>query len=321
VDEIPLYAASGEGPHLYVRVRKRSLTTAQLLKQLARASRVPERDIGYAGIKDKHAVTTQWFSFPNSTEEQARSWQLPDGVEVLECSRHQNKLRTGHQAGNRFRIELVDVARPTEAVLEPLVRVLTEQGLGNYYGKQRFGQKGESLSQAVAWASGRLRVRDRFLAKFLPSVIQAEVFNRYLLARRALDLTNLLEGEVVRLANSSKMFVVEDPNAERPRLQERDLFQTGPIVGPKMKPAKAAALALEQAALAELGLDPAQLERLFSHAPGSRRDLLVFPQELSYELLEAGRVRLSFSLPSGAYATEVLAQFTQDVNPRSEQTA
>lgn len=314
VDEVPLYAASGEGAHLYVRVEKRLWTTARLVKALSQVSGIKDRDIGYAGLKDRNAVTTQWFSFPDVSIDAAKAWTLPEGVRVLEYSRHNNKLRTGHLAGNRFRITLVDAEHSDPAVLDALVAAIVREGLPNYYGRQRFGQGGDSLQQALDWVKGKTKVRDRFLLKLLPSVIQAEHFNRYLKARTELGLDKLLSGEVVRLNGSSKMFLVTDVAAEQPRLTARDIHLTGPLSGPKMKAAEGEALSLEQETLATLGLSPQDFERLGDRAPGARRDLLLLVESLRYTIEAPGRIVLEFSLPAGSYATQVLGEFTRNAS-------
>jgi tRNA pseudouridine13 synthase len=309
VDELPLYEPSGEGAHLYVRVRKRSLTTAQVARMLSKASGVRDREIGYAGLKDKNAVTTQWFSFPNLDAAAAEGWQLPEGLEVIETSRHNNKLRTGHLWGNRFRITLLEVERPELGAA--IVSTLTSTGLPNYFGKQRFGIAGDNLDQAFEWLASGRRAKSRFLAKLYPSVIQSELFNRYLAFRTDAGLDRLIQGEVVRLEGSGKMFEVEDPAAEHERLVTHDIHLTGPIVGPKMKAATGPALELERAAAAEVGLDAALSERLFSKAPGTRRDLIAYATGLTFESPEPGTAVLDFSLPSGAYATQLVAEFTR----------
>jgi tRNA pseudouridine13 synthase len=315
VDEIPLYAASGEGAHLYVRIEKRLWTTARLVKVLSDVSSVRDRDIGYAGLKDKNAVTTQWFSFPELSIETGKGWSFPEGVRALEFTRHNNKIRTGHLFGNRFVIRLVDVERTEPEVLATLLDAIRRQGLPNYYGRQRFGQRGDSLQQALDWVKGKTRVRDRFLLKLLPSVIQAEHFNRYLHARIALGLDKLLPGEVVRLNGSGKMFVVTDAPTEQPRLAARDIHLTGPLSGPKMKAPESEALALEEQTLATLGLNAEDLARLGDHAPGARRDLVLYAEPMNATFSEPRTVTLEFSLPAGAYATQVIAEFTQNTQP------
>jgi tRNA pseudouridine13 synthase len=314
VDELPAYAASGKGEHQYVRARKRLLTTPELVRRLARACGVNERDVGYAGLKDKHAVTTQWLSLCTKTVI-SPELDLGPGVELVEVTRHDNKLRTGHLLGNRFTITLVGVHADALARAEAIAARLRADGLPNYFGAQRFGHGGRNLTDAISWLRRGARGRNRFEQKLFPSVVQSELFNRYLSARLALGNGELLEGEVVRLEGAGAMFRVDDVASEQPRFAARDLHLTGPMLGPKMRPAAGRALALEQSIVAELGLDEAMLGALGRLAPGARRDLFAPLKDLSIEAV-TGRdepaLRLAFTLPAGGYATEVLRQLTQE---------
>ena len=149
-----------------------------------------------AGLKDKHAVTRQWLSLPAKARPPSE-WQLPEGIAVVEHTRHANKLRTGHLLGNRFRITLVTADLGALEKTAAVAEQLRQGGLFNYYGGQRFGRRGDGLRQALSWlrAGAKLHGVPRFLTKLYPSVIQAEVFNRYFSARRALGLERLLLGE------------------------------------------------------------------------------------------------------------------------------
>jgi len=267
--------------------------------------------VGYAGLKDKHAVTRQWLSLPAKARP-PNEWQLPEGISVLEHTRHSNKLRTGHLLGNRFRITL---DTPDLGALEKAsaaVELLRTRGSYNYFGGQRFGRRGDGLRQALDWLreGGKVHGVPRFLSKLYPSVIQAEVFNRYFSARRALGLDRLLAGEVVRLDGAGAMFTVEDREREAPRLASGDIHLTGPIFGPKARPATQDALALETSMIEELGLSREALEKLGRLAPGTRRDLIAPVTDLSLSWVGVGRLAVEFSLPSGSYATEVIRQLT-----------
>ncbi len=314
VDEVPAYAASGKGEHQYVRVQKRLLTTQELAKRLGRAAGVQERDVGYAGMKDKYAVTTQWLSVSSKTA-LSKELDLGPGVEILEVTRHENKLRTGHLLGNRFTITLVGVADGALERASAIAERLRQDGLPNYFGAQRFGHGGRNLGDALAWLERGGRGRSRFEQKLFPSVVQSELFNRYLTARLALGARQLIAGEVVRLDGAGAMFRVDDVATEQPRFDKRDLHLTGPMIGPKLRPADAEALALEQRLTAELGLTEAMLGALGREAPGVRRDLFAPLSDLSIEAAP-GRaepaISLSFTLPAGGYATEVLRQLTHE---------
>jgi len=314
VDEVPAYAASGKGEHQYLQVQKRLLTTPELVRRLAKATGVNERDVGYAGLKDKYAVTTQWLSLAAKT---AITPELPlgEGVKILAVTRHENKLRTGHLLGNRFTITLLGVHEDALERAAAIAAGLRREGLPNYFGAQRFGHAGRNLPDALGWLARGGRGRNRFEQKLFPSVVQSELFNRYLTARLALGSRQLLAGEVVRLEGAGAMFRVDDVEKEQPRLTARDLHLTGPMIGPKMRPAAAEALALEQRLTAELGLDEAMLGALGREAPGTRRDLFAPLRDLVVEAVAdraTPALRLAFTLPAGGYATEVLRQLTHE---------
>ncbi len=334
VDELAAYEPCGAGPHWMIRVQKRLLTTPDLVRILARASGARERDIGVAGMKDRWAVTSQWVSVPVDGTPSPESWELPEGVEMLEVSRHRNKLRTGHLRGNRFDLRLVDtlVARTAQGgpALATWRERLAADGFANAYGPQRFGRAGSNLDAALAWlaseaagaggprageggdrSSARRGRPDRRRTKLWASVVQSEIFDRYLARRLALGARRVLTGEVVRLRGSGATFVVEDAAREQPRLEAGDLVLTGPMIGPKMRPATAEAARLEAEVTAELGLDEAALAALARHAPGTRRDLLAWPGDLEVHTGQAdGEVQLAFSLEPGSYATVLLTELT-----------
>lgn len=313
VDEIPAYAFDGEGEHWLIQVGKRGLNTADVVKVVSKLSKARERDIGVAGQKDKHAVTSQWLSLSTVGTIAPTEWQLPSGVELLQVTKHRNKLRTGHLAGNRFRLRLVGEVVGELSKLRGVAEHLREVGVPNYYGAQRFGFGLSNLDKALTWltrqASGGGR-GSRFVAKWMPSVIQSEIFNRYVAKRLELGTDRLLVGEIVRLSGSSRHFEVEDPDVELPRLHSRDIVLTGPMIGPKTRGASRQALELEAAVIAELGLTEEALRLLGQHAPGTRRDLLMWPEGLTAELCSDGSLVLEFALPAGSYATVLAAEFT-----------
>ncbi len=312
VEEIPAYAPSGSGEHWYVKIRKRGMNTRDMALAVARATKLSERDLGYAGMKDRHGVTTQWLSVPGRAPA-PESWELPPDLAILEVSHHGNKLRTGHLRGNHFDIGLTGTGDDAEQKATAILTRLVERGHVNYFGAQRFGRDGRNLADALGWLGGAARLprgRERFLTKLYASALQSEIFNRYATRRVERGLDALLQGEVVRLANAGASFVVDDPAREAPRFAARDLCLTGPMPGPKMRAATGAAAELEAEILAELGLDVAALDELGRHAPGTRRDLLVVPEAVSVAR-EGDRLRLRFTLPAGSYATMLVRELTR----------
>ena len=154
VQEIPLYEPSGEGEHVYVEIQKIGLTTFEAINRLADALNVSSRDIGYAGMKDAHAITRQVFSIVGTTPEAAMSTPLPDGMTVQWASRHGNKLRTGHLAGNRFAIKIRQVLATDVVKLTPVVAEIQRRGMPNFFGEQRFGRRNNNDLLGAALVRG-----------------------------------------------------------------------------------------------------------------------------------------------------------------------
>jgi len=312
VDEMPLYEASGQGDHWYVRLRKRERTTADLRTAVAAASGVPERELGHAGMKDKHAVTSQWLSVPAARAKPPAEWQLPEAFTLLDVTRHGNKLRIGHLSGNRFAIRLVNVRPGARDALAPLCQRIAAQGIGNYFGSQRFGIGQRNLETGlILLERGRLGPRAGQRGKFLSSVIQSEIFNRYLTLRSELGRDRLLPGDVVRLEGSRALFVVEDAEREAARLAAGDIHLTGPMLGPKMKERQGRPRELEVAVTESLGLGAPALSVLGRSAPGTRRDLILRPEALDWRAAEDGSLSVEFTLPAGAYASLIIRALTR----------
>jgi tRNA pseudouridine13 synthase len=153
VQEVPLYEPSGEGEHVYCEIQKVGLTTFEAVARLAKALRVPSREIGYAGMKDARAVTRQVLSIAGTTPDAVMALKLPD-ISVLWAARHGNKLRLGHLKGNRFAIKIRDV-EPTHVLkLRPVIDELTRRGMPNYFGEQRFGRRGDNDLLGAALVRG-----------------------------------------------------------------------------------------------------------------------------------------------------------------------
>lgn len=296
VDEIAAYAPEGEGDHWFVRVEKVGLNTHDVRTMLATAAGCDVRDVGVAGRKDRHAITTQWFSVP------AEPGPLEDErVTVLEVARHRHKLRMGHLRGNRFCIRLVDVHPDAAARLPALVSRL-ERGVPNYFGAQRFGRFG--LVDAARLIDGK-RVKD---PRFAASALQSAVFNAWLGARlRDGLLDTALLGDVLKKRETGGLFVSEDAAVDGPRVAAGEVDPTGPLPGPKGMAAAAEAAEREVTALAAMGVDDAVLGRLARFAPGGRRVARLVPEDLDLQLDGADLVA-RFTLPKGAYATTVLAE-------------
>jgi tRNA pseudouridine13 synthase len=333
VEEIPAYAPSGEGTHLFVRFTKTDLTTVDAGRAIARALGCEPRAAGFAGMKDKRAVTTQTISLeaPRGTTavqlaERARSLALA-GIVVHEATPHGHKMKAGHLYGNRFALAVRDVPRDRLGDVARALEQVAANGVPNAFGAQRFGRAGDNATRALAWLRGQERgPRDPRMQRLLWSSLQSAIFNAVLEARVA-DGTfaTALEGDLLKLRSSGGLFLCTDAAADRPRAQEGEVSPTGPLVGARMRWPEGVPAELERriaAATLGEGFDLAATRRL---GDGTRRPLRMWVQDLHCEFIEddpghrAACVRVYFVLPKGAYATTVLENvFTAQAREEGE---
>jgi tRNA pseudouridine13 synthase len=314
VDELPAYAPSGSGAHTFVRIEKRLRTTEEVARALARAAGVRPGDVGYAGRKDRVALTTQWFSVPGLDPARALALELA-GARVLEAAPHPHKLRTGHLRGNRFEIAV----RGADAAVADAARARLAQavarGFPNRYGPQRYGRDGDNAERARALLAGgasRLARRD---ARFLLSALQARVFDTALAARE-LPLDALEPGDLAMKHDSGGVFLVEDAAREAPRAAAFEISATGPIFGTHMTEPGGAVAARERRALEACGVLDTGALRLPPgiRLRGARRALRERPRDAG-TLLEGDVLRLRFELPAGSYASVLVEELVGAVAP------
>jgi tRNA pseudouridine13 synthase len=309
VDEVPAYLPSGAGPHLYVRIEKRGRTTRDAVRALAHALGVAERDAGFAGMKDKDAVTTQWLSFPVAKDPDPAAL-AGAGLRVLEISRHANKLRTGHVRANRFSL-LVRGGDPGRA--RAAAEALAARGLPNFFGPQRFGAEGRNAEVGRALLRGegspevRRASRDRFLRRLAISAYQALLFNRWLVERLGDGLfASAVRGDVMKKLDTGGLFDCEDPQVDGARVARFEISPAGPMFGHKLRAAAHEALEREERILAAEGMSCAAFARGGGEAEGTRRAARL-PVRVEVEP-EGDGYRAAFELPKGSYATVVLRE-------------
>jgi tRNA pseudouridine13 synthase len=301
------FEADGEGDHMLLIVRKRGANTMWVAKQLARFANADARDVGFAGLKDRQAVTEQAFTVP-SKQLTPNEWIgfSGEGFEVVGATRQRRKLRRGAHKGNDFEIVLRDVEADREALLQRL-RQLKEQGAPNYFGAQRFGHDGYNLAMADDWLVQGNEIRDRVQRGFALSAARSLIFNAALQARIEQGTwQHLLAGDLANLNGSNSVFAVNEVDETlRQRCAEFDIHPTGPlwgagelrVTGPT---AELEARIGEQYVALSTGLAGAGLEQ-------ERRALRVWVQNLTWTL-DASRLILKFRLHRGAFATAVLAE-------------
>lgn len=306
VEEILGYDAEGKGEHALLWVEKRGANTDWVARELAKFAGVGQVAVGYAGMKDRHAVTRQTFSVQLAGKPDP-DWSMfpPAQVKVLAATRHSRKLKRGALRGNRFVLVLREVTGDHAAAEQVLERIAVRR-VPNYYGEQRFGREGGNVAQARTMFAGRRVERDK--RSFLLSAARSQIFNSVLVARVERDAWDRpMDGEIWSLAGSRSWFGPEaftDVLAER--LARLDIHPSGPLWGQGEPPAQGQAGALERKValdyqdLAE-GLAAARMDQ-------ERRPLRLLPKDLSWRWTDDDVVELSFELPAGAYATVVVRE-------------
>lgn len=308
VEECLGFEASGAGEHLLMSVEKTGLNTAEVARLLARAAGVRPAAVGFAGLKDRLAVTRQYFSVQLPGRADPDWTGLPDRVRVLSAVRHDRKLRRGALSGNRFRIVLREVGGDRLAVAGTC-RAIVREGVPNYFGPQRFGRDGVNVSAAAALFAGELRRPGRERRGMLLSAARSMIFND-VLATRVADRSwqNLLEGEVIALDRSRSHFPYDPDDASlAERLAGFDVHPTGPLPG---RPSRAlapgaSAARVEAGVLAGYPDFIEGLQRLGVDA--DRRALRAAVRDFAWSFEEEALV-LGFELPAGSYATAVLRE-------------
>ena len=306
VEEIAGFTAHGEGEHLLLTVEKRGMTTAAVAKHLAQWASVAEMAVGYAGMKDRHAVTRQRFSVQLPKRIAPDVALLDTGeMRVLDSVWHNRKLPRGALASNRFLLVLRDVDGAREAI-DARLEQIAARGLPNWFGEQRFGRGGDNVTVALSMFAGRRVQRDQ--RSMLLSAARSELFNRVLAARvRDASWDRGLEGEVWILAGSRSVFGPE-PFSELlgGRLAEFDIHPSAPLWGVGALRSTGECAAIEQAALQ--GDDAMALRKGLEEAglKQERRSLRLVAAGLEWHWTEDGSLSLGFSLPPGSYATALL---------------
>jgi len=311
VEERPLYLPCGEGEHLYVKITKRGLSTPDLVRRLSSSLGMKAQAIGVAGLKDARAITTQILSLQGIPSERLAGIKIDDKILDLQIlGRHRNRLRTGHHAGNRFRLIIRNVADHAAESVPAVLRRLNTRGVPNYFGPQRQGKKGDNYEVgAVLLHDERRRERmNRAQRIWYLNAYQSFLFNQ-MLAERIDQIDRLFIGDWAMKHANGACFLVEDAEVEQPRADCFEISPTGILFGSRVSWASGEPGRLEEAVIAEAGTTK---EALVAAAKacgfrGERRAFRVPLNELEWSLNDHV-LTLSFNLPPGAYATSVLRE-------------
>ena len=299
------YSLAGEGEFVAIKVRKTNANTLFVGEKLAEFAGVSAKNMSYAGLKDRHAITEQWFCLhlAGKATPDFSQFQLDD-VEILEITRHNRKIRVGSLDGNHFELLLRDVVESDELALR--LERLQAVGFPNYFTEQRFGRDGYNLTQAQRWAAGEIQVNDRKKRSFYLSAARSEIFNLIVSDRIAAGLVDqVLEHDIVQLAGSNSWFVAQANELEElnKRLDSGDILLTAALIGENSL--EQTASERERAIVAEQTLLLNLMKKARMNA--ARRAMLCKPENLRWQFEPEG-LRLQFFLPAGSYATGLVRE-------------
>ncbi|UCN01432.1 tRNA pseudouridine(13) synthase TruD [Sulfurimonas sp. SWIR-19] len=329
VEEIPLYEFSGEGEHLILQVRKKNLSTNEMIGQIARYLGIKNKEIGYAGLKDKNAMTVQYISLHKKHEEALENFNF-DGIKILSKTYHNNKLRIGHLKGNRFYIKLKKVNPTSAEKIDEALKNIEKFGMPNFFGYQRFGNDGDNHILGEKLAKGEARERNPRVKRLLINAYQSHLFNLWLSRRleintlvnsfKAQEIESLLNmpneevkkmkeqkhpfklisGDVMEHYPNGRLFDFEGAKEDLERFNARDISVTGLLCGKKVRHATEIAGEIEKDYDDEINAD------------GARRYAWVFPTEIEGRFnKQEAQYEMNFTLPKGSYATVLIEEIAK----------
>ncbi len=297
VDEIGI-DFKGNGNYTILHIKKVEMTTWDMIAAFASFLNINAEKIGYAGLKDKHATTTQYISIESKFEKELKKFRHPQ-IKILKSTRHTHSIRMGDLVGNRFTIKLFEVSQIQAGQIEKLGRKSEKFGLPNYFGYQRFGRDEDSIKQAKEMIAGDIHIEDSKLKKFLISIYQSVFFNEWLIERVKMSREQnggkfmLLEGDLY-ITNDGKLFTPKQ--TQEKDFEAHKVVPTGLLCGRGVYRSRGIAGEIE-----------AKYDDDFLYEKGLRRNAIVFPKDLEFNYTKGFDImEVSFTLPKGSYATVFL---------------
>jgi len=314
VTEIPLYLPEGRGEHVYVTLRYKNKNTKDLQRELKKIFLLDDRDIGVAGLKDKHATVTQAFSLRLPQRDVVgevidKIKNNPD-IDVIKAQRHVNKLKMGHLLGNHFKIVVSQTSANALQIADEINQHLKILGLANFFGVQRFGVKKDNAIRGKECLLGIKKIKDRWMKRLMLSAYTSDLFNRYLVKRIDNNLFDCIAvGDIAKKIETGGLFEVDNISCEQERFDNQEIMYTGPIFGSKMKMSTGLPGKIERDMFDDEGLNQELFKK--NKVPGSRRVGRIFVNDLQLDKHPDGIV-FEFTLPKGSYATVLLREFIKN---------
>ena len=301
VEEQLPFAADETGEHAFIQIQKQGENTDYIARALARIANVRQRDIGIAGLKDRHGLTTQWFSawLPGKVDPDWSEIET-NNIKVLQSTRHSRKLKRGVLTGNQFHL-LIRNFSGNQASCEQQLEQIKNQGFPNYFGEQRFGLQGQNINTALALFAGTRKIKRQQRGIYL-SAARSYLFN-HILSHRVKDNNwdQVLENDILMFTDSKSYFKIEAVDDElRQRVNNGILNPTACLYG------HGEILVNEQTTVDRYHELTSGLLKF--DLQSDRRVLRIIPQNLQWQFLNPQQLRLSFFLPAGSYATALLRE-------------
>ncbi|CAM3015167.1 tRNA pseudouridine(13) synthase TruD [Vibrio mytili] len=311
------FTFTGQGEHLMVRIRKVGENTSFVANELAKACGVKSKDVSWAGLKDRHAVTEQWLSvhLPKGETPDFSAFlaQYPS-IEIIATDRHNKKLRPGDLVGNEFVVTLSEVT-DVENVIQRLEKV-KQVGVPNYFGAQRFGNDGNNLEEARRWGRDNVRTRNQNKRSLYLSAARSWIFNRIVSERLDQDrFGTFILGDVAQTPKGNVVVDGENIAALQQQFSDGTAAITAALAGDNALPTQADALALEQPFLDE---EPDLMALIRGNRMRhDRRNIALKPQDLAW-CIEGDNITLTFSLDAGSFATSIVRELVNEVQVERE---
>ena len=304
VVEIMNVVPEGEGEHLWLEIEKTNWNTEDVALWLAKSAAIHRLSVGYSGLKDRRAITRQWFSLHLPGKDDP-SFDWPAGLRLLNARRHRRKLNRGTHRGNHFELRLRAVDGDRD-VLEHTLQRIALDGVPNYFGEQRFGRQGANWQRGLAWLAGGEAPRKRTLRGFWLSAVRSGLFNAVVAERVRQGVWNrLLDGDLLQPEGSRGLFPAHDDEHAGARVVAGEVHPTGPLPGAAGMASSLACSRLENEVLAAW---PGVVEALAGQGvEGARRATRLPVSGLQWQW-RGEDLTLTLGLPTGAFATTVLAE-------------
>ena len=306
----------GEGEHLWLEIEKTGWNTEDVALLLAKQAGVHRLAVGYSGLKDKHAITRQWFSLhlPGKADPE---FDWPPGLRVLQGLRHRRKLNRGTHRANGFVLRVTDFQGDRQQ-LEQQLATIECQGVPNYFGEQRFGRGAGNLVRGTEWLCGGEAPRKKALRGLWLSAVRSDLFNQVLAERVNRQCWDrVLAGDLLQPQGSRGLFPADDDTDAEERVIAGEVHPTAPLPGVPGMASSGPCRELEQQILAPYATVIDGLCRVGVDEARRATRLPVRELQWSWQTEREGEVclELAFTLPTGAFATTVMAEI---IKPESQ---